>query len=334
MMPEMDGVELLNRIKQNPETASLPVIFLSARAGEEAKIEGYDIGADDYLAKPFSSRELLARVKAQIRITRLHKDAFTILQQSSEELEKKVKERTAELQRKNNELEQFAYIASHDLQEPLRKIRTFSELLQKGLEQGTPVNNYFEKIQSSAARMTNLIKDVLNYSRLSDIDNSFVDIDLNITLQNVKTDLELLIEQQQATISSQPLPVIKGIPSQLQQLFANLIGNSLKFCGNSPHISINASPLSKDEIALYPELDDDISYIKLVFTDNGIGFEQQFAERIFTIFQRLNERKVYAGTGIGLALCKKIAENHNGLISAEGKLNKGATFTIILPGSM
>jgi len=334
MMPEMDGVELLNHIKQNPETASLPVIFLSARAGEEAKIEGYDTGADDYLIKPFSSRELLARVKSQIRITRLHKDAFTILQQSSEELEKKVKERTAELQRKNNELEQFAYIASHDLQEPLRKIRTFSELLQKGLEEGTPVNKYFEKIQSSAARMTDLIKDVLNYSRLSNIDNSFEDTDLNITLQNVKTDLELLIEQQGATISSQPLPVIKGIPSQLQQLFANLIGNSLKFCDDRPHISINASSLSKDELTLYPELDEDACYIKLVFTDNGIGFEQQFAERIFTIFQRLHERKVYAGTGIGLALCKKIVENHNGLIWAKGELNKGATFTIILPGSM
>jgi signal transduction histidine kinase len=334
MMPEMDGIELLHRIKQNPETASLPVILLSARAGEETKIEGYEIGADDYLIKPFSSRELLARVKAQIRMSRLHQDAVDILQQGADELEKKVKERTAELQRKNNELEQFAYIASHDLQEPLRKIRTFSELLQKSLEEGTPVNHYFDKIQSSAARMTNLIKDVLNYSRLSNIDESFTDVDLNVILQNVKTDLELLIEQKKATISNQSLPVVKGIPSQLQQLFANLISNSLKFCDINPHISINASLLSKDEIQLYPELHDDTSYIKLAFTDNGIGFEQQFSERIFAIFQRLNERKAYAGTGIGLALCKKIVGNHNGVIRAEGMLNKGAIFTIILPGSM
>jgi signal transduction histidine kinase len=334
MMPEMDGVELLNRIKQNPETSSLPVIFLSARAGEEAKIEGYAIGADDYLIKPFSSKELLARVKAQIRITRLHKDAVDILQHSSDELEKKVKERTAELQRKNNELEQFAYIASHDLQEPLRKIRTFSELLQKSLEQGGPVNNYFDKIQSSAERMTNLIKDVLNYSRLSNIDDSFENVDLNITLQNVQTDLELLIEQNKAIITSEPLPVIKGLPSQLQQLFTNLIGNSLKFCDNDPHISISAAAVSKDEMHLYPELNEATAYIKLVFKDNGIGFEQQFAERIFTIFQRLNERKVYAGTGIGLALCKKIVENHNGVISARSILHEGAAFSIILPGNM
>jgi signal transduction histidine kinase len=334
MMPEMDGVELLHHIKQNPATSSLPVIFLSARAGEEAKLEGYDIGADDYLIKPFSSKELLARVKAQIRITRLHKNAVEVLQHSSEELEKKVKERTAELQRKNNELEQFAYIASHDLQEPLRKIRTFSELLQKSLEKGTPVNNYFDKIQSSAIRMTNLIKDVLNYSRLSNIDDIFVDVDLNFTLQNVKTDLELLIEQKKAVINCDTLPVIKGIPSQLQQLFNNLIGNSLKFCDKQPLITIQVSALSDKEVLNYPDLKPETSYILLTFKDNGIGFEQQFAERIFTIFQRLNERKVYGGTGIGLALCKKITENHNGLISAKGSLNEGATFTIILPGSL
>ena len=334
MMPEMDGIELLHQIKQNQATSSLPVIFLSARAGEEAKIEGYDIGADDYLIKPFSSRELLARVKAQIRINKIHQDAVEILQHSSEELERKVEERTAELLRKNNELEQFAYIASHDLQEPLRKIRTFSELLQKSLATGAPVNNYFDKIQSSAMRMTDLIKDVLNYSRLSNIDDSFEQIDLNVTLQHVKTDLELLIEQKKAKIVTDQLPLIKGLPSQLQQLFTNLIANSLKFSDKEPYITITSSIVSPEEVKKHPALRNEIAYIKLVFTDNGIGFEQQFAERIFTIFQRLNERKVYAGTGIGLALCKKIVENHNGLISAKGALNEGATFTIILPGSL
>jgi signal transduction histidine kinase len=334
MMPEMDGIELLHHIKQNPVTSSLPVIFLSARAGEEAKIEGYDIGADDYLIKPFSSRELLARVKAQIRINRIHQDAVAILQHSSDELERKVQERTAELIRKNNELEQFAYIASHDLQEPLRKIRTFSELLQKSLATGAPANNYFDKIQSSAMRMTDLIKDVLNYSRLSNIDDSFEEIDLNVTLKHVKTDLELLIEQKKAKIVSNQLPLIKGLPSQLQQLFTNLIANSLKFSDKDPYITITSSVVPPEELKTHPELRSDTTYIKLVFTDNGIGFEQQFAERIFTIFQRLNERKVYAGTGIGLALCKKIVENHNGLISAKGALNEGALFTIILPGSL
>lgn len=331
MMPEMDGIQLLHHIKHEPATSSLPVILVSARAGEESKIEGYDIGADDYLTKPFSAKELLARVRAQIRISRLHQQAIDILQHSADELEKKVEERTAELLRKNSELEQFAYIASHDLQEPLRKIRTFSELLQNGLQKGIPVNNYFEKIQSSAARMAQLINDVLNYSRLSNTDAQLVSTDLNTILQQVKTDFDLLIEQKQAHISNNDLPVVKGVPSQLVQLFTNLIGNSLKFSEKQPLITITGAKLEAFERASYPELDDHLSYVKLEFSDNGIGFEQKFAEKIFTIFQRLNEGRLYTGTGIGLALCKKIVENHHGAIRAEGRLNEGATFTVILP---
>ncbi|WP_343692598.1 ATP-binding protein [Chitinophaga sp.] len=330
MMPEMDGVALLHHLKSDAQTAGIPIILLSARAGEEAKIAGYDIGADDYLVKPFSAKELLARVRAQIRITRLHNHAVEILQQSAQDLEQKVDERTAELLRKNNELEQFAYIASHDLQEPLRKIRTFSELLQNSMQgNGTQVNHYFEKIQSSAARMTALIKDVLEYSRLSDPDARFVDTDLQAILKNTLTDFELLIEQKGALIQCDALPVVKGIPLQLQQLFTNLIGNSLKFSDKDPLIKISVAAVSEEDVP--GELSKEQEYIKLTFQDNGIGFEQQFSDRIFTIFQRLNDKKTYAGTGIGLALCKKIVENHHGLIQAEGELQKGATFTVYLP---
>ncbi|RFM33281.1 ATP-binding protein [Chitinophaga silvisoli] len=330
MMPEMDGVALLNHLKNDPQTSAIPIILLSARAGEEAKIAGYDVGADDYLVKPFSAKELLARVRVQIRITRLHRHAVEILQQSAQELEQKVDERTAELLRKNNELEQFAYIASHDLQEPLRKIRTFSELLQKSMQgTGTQANHYFEKIQSSAARMTALIKDVLEYSRLSNPDARFVDTDLQAILKNTLTDFELLIEQKGALVQSDALPVVRGIPLQLQQLFTNLIGNSLKFCDKKPVIKITGCTVPEEEIP--EELSKDQAYIKLIFQDNGIGFEQQFSDRIFTIFQRLNEKKAYAGTGIGLALCKKIAENHHGLIRADAELGKGASFTVYLP---
>jgi signal transduction histidine kinase len=334
MMPEMDGIQLLKQIKHEPATNSLPVILVSARAGEEAKIEGYDIGADDYLTKPFSAKELLARVRAQVRISRLHRHAIDILQDSAEELEKKVEERTAELLRKNSELEQFAYIASHDLQEPLRKIRTFSDLLQKSLQTGAPVNNYFDKIQSSAQRMTQLINDVLNYSRLSNREHQFTDIDLNVILQQVKGDFDLLIEQKQAIIKDNCLPVVRGVPLQLQQLFINLIGNSLKFSDKQPLITITGSLLPSSEVAFYPELRQDIPYVKLEFTDNGIGFEPQFSEKIFTIFQRLNERRLYDGTGIGLALCKKIVENHHGVIRAVGQPNVGATFIVVLPGKL
>lgn len=332
MMPEMDGIQLLQHIKQEPSTNSLPVILVSARAGEEAKIEGYDIGADDYLTKPFSAKELLSRVRAQVRISRLHRHAIDILQHSAEELERKVEARTSELLRKNSELEQFAYIASHDLQEPLRKIRTFSDLLQKSLQTGAPVNNYFDKIQSSAERMTQLINDVLNYSRLSNREEQFADIDLNMILQQVKGDFDLLIEQKQAVIKDSCLPIVKGIPLQLQQLFINLIGNSLKFSDKQPLITITGSVVTASEKAFFPELKNDVSYIKVEFADNGIGFEPQFSEKIFTIFQRLNERRLYDGTGIGLALCKKIVENHHGVIRAVGKPKEGATFVVILPG--
>lgn len=245
------------------------------------------------------------------------------------ESEDKLKQMNEQLQKSNYDLEQFAYVASHDLQEPLRKIRNFSELLEENIESKTLRNKYLSKIDTSASRMATLINDMLNYSRLSSEKVEFTDIDLNKVLDNVKVDFELLIEEKQATVNSGKLPVIKGIPMQLHQLFSNLVNNSLKFSRNKPIVHISSSTVKepeKTELQLDPKKD----YVALVFKDNGIGFEQKYAEQIFTIFQRLASTE-YSGTGIGLALCKKIVDKHQGRIIARGEKDNGAEFRIVLP---
>jgi PAS domain S-box-containing protein len=236
-----------------------------------------------------------------------------------------------QLVKSNQDLEQFAYVASHDLQEPLRKIQTFAQLAQKDIESNGSPRQYLEKITGAAKRMAELINAVLNYSRLSKKREEFQQVDLNAILVNIETDLELLIAEKQATIQAKPLPSIDGIPLQLSQLFFNLIGNSLKFSTNKPVINISSRILTGKDISRQAVPDRKEMYVELVFNDNGLGFEQQYAERIFTIFQRLHDKQSYTGTGIGLALVKKIVENHNGYITAESKLGEGASFYIYLP---
>lgn len=255
-----------------------------------------------------------------------------------EELENMVLARTSELltsnsalEKSNHELEQFAYIASHDLQEPLRKIQTFADMVKEHLGNKEMAEKYFNKINISAKRMSNLINDVLNYSRLSKTGEQFEKTDLNKILKDVLSDYELLIEQKKAVITNSNLPAIQGIPLQLHQLFGNLISNSLKFAEVNPQIAITAQTLSAKEVQKYPHLSEDRAYVQLTFKDNGIGFEQQHADQIFIIFQRLNNQRTYSGTGIGLALCKKIVDHHDGIITAKSEPEQGATFTVILP---
>lgn len=243
----------------------------------------------------------------------------------------KLKRSNAELQRKNSELEQFAYVASHDLQEPLRKIQTFIQLTRRTLHDTKAADKYMEKIETSAERMSTLIRDVLQYSRLSDVKDTFTSVDLNIILDYVKSDFELLIMQKDAAIESNKLPVVNGNKLQLHQLFANLISNAIKFSDKKPLIKISCVEASAEMINSLPELDHKQKFFEIKVSDNGIGFDQKYADKVFTIFQRLNSREQYEGTGIGLALCKRIVENHGGNISVESKLGEGTTFTILLP---
>jgi len=189
------------------------------------------------------------------------------------------------------------------------------------------------KISVSAKRMSVLIDDVLNFSKIVDSTNAYAKADLNKILDNVINDFDLLIKEKKAVISHDPLPVIEAIPLQINQLFYNLLSNALKFskAGTAPIIHVASGMLSSEDIKKYPSLKADSSYCEIIFRDNGIGFNQQFAEQMFLIFQRLNSRERFEGTGIGLALCKKIVINHHGEIYAEAEEGKGAAFHIILP---
>ncbi len=180
--------------------------------------------------------------------------------------------------------------------------------------------------------MSKLINDVLNYSKLSYSKKDYTEIDLNKVFEAVTNDFELMIQEKNATIRSGNLPTVSGIPLQLTQLFYNLMSNALKFCDKSPLIDISSKKLLPDEVNSIPQLNHSLNYYQILFSDNGIGFDQKYATQIFTIFKRLNwNHSSYEGTGIGLALCNKIVENHNGFICAKGEENKGATFEIYLP---
>jgi len=245
-----------------------------------------------------------------------------------------LKQLNSELEKSNLNLEQFAFIASHDLQEPLRKIQTFSQLLERDLDNKESIKKHLAKIMSSAGRMTDLIKAVLNYSRLSNEKGDYEEVDLKQVLDDVVSDLELKIIEKEAVIDAGNLPVICGNSLQLTQLFLNLISNSLKFSEKKPEIKIASTIINKREAMGIDNFNNNGAFVKLIFKDNGIGFEQHYAERIFTVFQRLHGKQEYPGTGIGLALCKKIVDNHQGQISVRSTPGEGTEFTILLPASL
>jgi PAS domain S-box-containing protein len=256
-----------------------------------------------------------------------------------ETLEKHVSQRTAELKqtneqlvKTNRELEQFAHVTSHDLQEPLRKIQVFSQLVEQNiLESEIIAHDYLKRIGSSAERMSHLIRDLLSFARIASSDTHFVQTDLNLVLHKVLEDFEIVIQQKNASVIIDTLPVVEAVALQMNQLFYNLLGNALKFSGENARVEIRAASIREPDVSVYPFLLSDIEYINITFKDNGIGFDQQFADRIFTIFQRLHTAYNFEGTGIGLSICKRIVENHDGVIIAKGEKGVGATFEVFLP---
>ncbi|MFD1141518.1 ATP-binding protein [Larkinella insperata] len=257
--------------------------------------------------------------------------AKTKLEQSQRELQATV----SELNRSNAELSQFAYVASHDLQEPLRKIQAFGDLLisQYAPKLDEPGADLITRMQSAAGRMKVLVKDLLSYSRLTTQQQPFEPLNLNQILSEVLVDIETSILQKQATVETQQLPVIQGDPLQLRQLFQNLLSNALKFSnpGQRPVIQITSSLLPADQLPATVVPNGSHTYAFISVTDNGIGFEQKYEDRIFRLFQRLHGNSKYQGTGMGLAICKKVIDNHQGFIAVRSQLNQGSTFMIYLP---
>ncbi len=261
----------------------------------------------------------------------------------TQELEKQVAARTKELEdtnlqlgKMNKELKTFAYISSHDLQEPLRKIQTFSTQIVEKESQNLSEEgkDKFRRMGNAANRMQTLIDDLLAYSRTTTQERKFEKADLSAIVEEIKDDLKEELQQKHATIENNEMCEAKIIPFQFRQLLLNLINNSLKFSNpkKNPHIEIK-SEIAEGIKFNNKKLAKDVKYCHIRFSDNGIGFEQQYSEKIFELFQRLNGKSEYAGTGIGLSIVKRIVENHNGVITASGELDKGATFDIYIPAT-
>lgn len=247
--------------------------------------------------------------------------------------EQLIAENNRQLEQSNASLKEFAYIASHDLKEPLRKISTIGDLLLLTQRDKLDTDGfyYLEKMVQAAIRMQTMINDVLSVSLIAG-NKSFQPCDLQQVLGEVLQTLDHEFARHQAVITTDPLPVARVIPSQFRQLFLNLLANSLKFTRPEvqPQLSITYKVVDASVVEAY-DLPSAEYYHYLEFKDNGIGFDDRFAERIFTIFQRLHPKEKYDGTGIGLSICKRVIENHGGIIVASGKLNEGATFTVIFP---
>lgn len=356
-MPNLSGFETASLIYEREKLRHIPIIFITANNfGEENIFKGYRTGAVDYIYKPINPDLLRAKVSVYIDLyqkTRRLQIQEQKLKAINRNLENEIAERKASeekvrqlnrqllgnitlLESANRDLDRFAFMASHDLQEPLRKIRTFSDLLATKYKDKLDgdANSYINRIQNAASRMQALIKDILAFSKLTGEKDSFEFTDLNILLDEALGDLESTIREKDAHIAIlAPLPALEVKPGLIRPLFYNLISNALKYSKQEepPHITIRyeltagqgGRPVDSKEMAG--------KYCRIFVEDNGIGFDQVYAEQVFEMFRRLHVNSAFEGTGIGLALCKKIVEKHHGFITASSKANEGTTFTITLP---
>lgn len=272
-----------------------------------------------------AAKDVTAQIKAERALKKMQDELRTKEKKTMELLEQKVKERTSELEKTNFELMQFTSVASHDLKEPIRKISIYGLMLKERIGEALdPTSSkYLNNMITSAARMSTLIDDLLSFSKLSQKHIQFEKVDLNQLITQTLEDLEITINEKNATFKIDKLPVIDGIALQLGQVFQNLISNSLKFAHpeRAPVITLTCESYEENGSTFY----------SLTYQDNGIGFKPEYSEKIFEVFQRLHTRTQYEGTGVGLAIVKKIISLHKGQIIATGRENLGAEFLIVLP---
>lgn len=319
VLPDGNGKSLL------PLTQSLeqfPVIIMTSFGNEDLAVEMLKTGASDYIVK--SSITLAAIPQSVDRAIRefehiqRRKNAERALRESNIRLEQIVAERTAALLASNRSLEQFAYLVSHDLQEPLRMVTSYLQLLER--RAGSKLNQeeieYLGIASNGAKRMRELLDGILLYSRLQMEKAPMQTVSLDLTLQVVQKNLVTQIQKKNARLEIAPLPVIQGIGTMMIQLFQNLIGNGLKYCEDPPliHIGVSETP----------------THFQFSIQDNGIGIAAQYQEQIFEIFQRLHTYEKYPGTGVGLAICRKIVERHGGKIWLHSTVGEGTTFYFTL----
>jgi light-regulated signal transduction histidine kinase (bacteriophytochrome) len=352
-MPNLNGFETASLIYEREKLKHIPIIFITANNyGDENMFKGYQTGAVDYIFKPINPDVLRAKVGVLIdlykKTRQLHEQEQKLIainrsleleikdRKASEEkviqLNRQLIQNISSLESANKDLEQFAFMASHDLQEPLRKILMFSDrLFQK--YQGVLQDDIrlINRIQKSAERMQALIIDILTFSKLSVDKTSFVKSDLNGIIQEIVTDIDDEIKEKGANITIDRLPALHVNPRLMRLLFHNLLGNALKYSRKeiNPDIKIRVDMTQiingRDQKDLVNK------YCRIFVEDNGIGFDQKYAEEVFGMFRRLHHDAEFTGTGIGLALCKKIVEQHNGHISAQSQINKGSKFIVSLP---
>lgn len=341
-MPDMNGFETASLIYEREKLRHIPIIFITAHnQGEERMYEGYKMGGVDFIYKPINPELLRYKVSVFVELYQKTHQLLTHerkllaanrkLAQEVEErrlkeekirlLNEQLLENNIQLKSTIEELDRFAYVASHDLQEPLRKILVFSDKLQTKYKDSldTEVSQSLEKIAKASSRMQSLINDLLKFSRQTSVNEDFVAIPLNYLLQDVIADLEVEIEKSSAQIHLDVLPEIWGIPSQVRQLFQNLLSNAVKFRrkGESPLIRIYNEPWNNSN--------------RIIIQDNGIGFDPKYADEIFMVFKRLHSYHEFEGSGVGLSICKKIIDKHNGAIKAESKIGEGSKFIIEFP---
>jgi signal transduction histidine kinase len=307
-MPEMDGYELAELIRGSQRTRDLPIIFVTACYKDDVhRLRGYGAGAVDYIEKPVDEFILCTKV-----------GIFIDLHRQRVRLEGLVRD----LSRSNRELEQFAYAASHDLREPLRMVYSYIQLLEHGYgalldDEG---RSYIGYVKEGTQRLERLVRDLLEFSRVGQDARPHVAVALNAVVDEAMRSLTLAVADAKAHVTVDPdLPTVSGDADELRRLFQNLIDNALKYRepGRSPEVHVTA----RRDGAMW----------RLSVSDNGIGIAPEHFDRIFQIFRRLHSRDKYEGTGIGLALCRRIAERHNGEIQVDSEPGVGSTFHVLLP---